>query len=229
VETRVKERLTGAVILVALIVVLVPELLSGPHGAHRAPARSADAPPERSFTVDLTDGPRKSSAAVPQSEAGEAAPAPTPVVTSAPPATDAAPAASASAASAAPAPAPQPSASAPQAARANAPHATPRATAVAQDSSGTSVAPRGRTHTQAAAATSGWAIQVGSFTSRENAERLASELRAMNFVASVSGSTTNGRKLYRVRVGPAPDRASAQALVVRLRAAGHGGSIVPGP
>jgi DedD protein len=225
VETRVKERLTGAVILVALIVVLVPELLSGPHGVHRAPARAADAPPERSFTVDLTDGPRKSSAAIPQPEAGEAAPAPPPVV-SAPPATDPAPEASASAA---PAPAPQPSASAPRAARANAPHATPRATAVAQDSSGTSVAPRGRTHTQAAAATPGWAIQVGSFNSRENAERLASELRARNFVASVSGSTTNGRKLYRVRVGPEPDRASAQALAVRLRAAGHGGSIVPGP
>jgi DedD protein len=228
VETRVKERLTGAVILVALIVVLVPELLSGPHGARRAPARAADAPPERSFTVDLTDGPRKSSAAVPQPEAGEAAPAPTPAVSSASPATDPAPEASASAPPA-PAPAPQPSASAPRAARANAPHATPRATAVAQDSSGASVAPRGRTHTQAAAATPGWAIQVGSFNSRENAERLASELRARNFVASVSGSTTNGRKLYRVRVGPEPDRASAQALAVRLRAAGHGGSIVPGP
>ncbi|MBV8578927.1 MAG: SPOR domain-containing protein [Acetobacteraceae bacterium] len=90
-------------------------------------------------------------------------------------------------------------------------------------------APQTHGHAQAAGTGGGWSIQVGSFTSRENAEHLANELRARNFVASVSGSTGNGRKLYRVRVGSEPDRASAQALATRLRAAGHSGSIVPAP
>jgi DedD protein len=214
VETRVKERLTGAVILVALMVLLVPELLSGPHNAQQAPTRAADAPPERSFTVDLTDGPRKSSAAVPQPEA----PAPEAVAAS----TNAPQTVVDGAA------APLGAAAAAVSASTAAASATRAPTAQAQPASGAAT-PRARTHAQSTAAGSGWAIQVGSFTSRENAEHFASELRARNFVASVSGSTTNGRKLYRVRVGPEPDRASAQALAARLRAAGHSGSIVPSP
>ena len=55
---QVKERLTGAIILVALIVLLVPELLSGPvRSATRAatPASSSEEPPLRSYTINLTD------------------------------------------------------------------------------------------------------------------------------------------------------------------------------
>jgi DedD protein len=52
-ETRVKERLIGAVILVALIVALVPEILSGPH--RPADDDSAARPEQsvRTYTVDL--------------------------------------------------------------------------------------------------------------------------------------------------------------------------------
>ena len=58
VETQVKERLTGAVILVALIVLLVPELLTRPgrrRAAGGAPS-SADEPAMRSYTIDLVQG-----------------------------------------------------------------------------------------------------------------------------------------------------------------------------
>src|SRR5262245_66254976 len=51
-ETRVKERLLGAVILVALIVALVPEILSGPHGPSSG-ADAANSESMRTYTVDL--------------------------------------------------------------------------------------------------------------------------------------------------------------------------------
>ena len=56
-----KERLTGAIILVALIVLLVPELLTGPVRSATAPqpaATSAEESPLRSYTIDLADEPR---------------------------------------------------------------------------------------------------------------------------------------------------------------------------
>ena len=55
-----KERLTGAIILVVLIVLLVPELLSGPSrpapaSQVAAPSSSSEDPPLRSYTIDLAD------------------------------------------------------------------------------------------------------------------------------------------------------------------------------
>jgi cell division septation protein DedD len=71
-------------------------------------------------------------------------------------------------------------------------------------------------------------VQLGVFASRENAERLALEVRVKGFKASVSPVSSGGRKLYRVRVGPAPDRSGALELQGRLKAAGRpGGTIVP--
>jgi len=60
VELLVKERLTGAIILVVLIVLLVPELLSGPKGPSApvsagAAATSSEEPPLRSYTINLGD------------------------------------------------------------------------------------------------------------------------------------------------------------------------------
>ena len=55
-----KERLTGAILLVALIVLLVPELLTGPiRSAPRAAAvaSAAEEPPLRSYTIKLGDEP----------------------------------------------------------------------------------------------------------------------------------------------------------------------------
>ena len=77
---------------------------------------------------------------------------------------------------------------------------------------------------------SGWMVQVGSFASRDNAERLSRDLKAKGFVASVSESRGGGRNLYRVRVGPEADRGAAQAVLARLRARGvTGAAVVPYP
>lgn len=63
-----------------------------------------------------------------------------------------------------------------------------------------------------------WAVQVGSFTSESNARRLEELLKASDYPAFVMRSVVQGRVMYRVRVGPEPDRVSAELLADRLRA-----------
>ncbi len=71
-------------------------------------------------------------------------------------------------------------------------------------------------------------VQVGVFASRGNADRLAGQLKNRGFRISVSESPGSGRKLFRVRAGPVPDRTAASDLAAKLRAAGAPpGSVVP--
>jgi DedD protein len=204
VDIQAKDRLTGAVILVALVVLLVPELLSGPSSKHAPVASTAsESSPLRSYTVELGDNAHVRRTA---DTAAEAAPpsavAPAPAVATAPSA-------------------PQPAIEPPPL-LAQAPTAVPPAPATA------AVAGRARPE-PAPAASGGWMIQLGSFASRTNAERLVRDLKAKGYAAFVSDSATGRRELYRVRVGPAPDHASAQALAAKLRAAGHPGSLTSRP
>lgn len=62
-----------------------------------------------------------------------------------------------------------------------------------------------------------WAVQVGSFSSETNARRLASLLESSDYPAFVVRNVVDGRVMYRVRVGPEPDRERAEALAERLR------------
>jgi DedD protein len=70
-------------------------------------------------------------------------------------------------------------------------------------------------------------VQLGTFGKRENADRLVRDMSAKGFAAFVVPTTSNGHELYRVRVGPTRDRASAEALAAELKRAGQSGSIVP--
>src|ERR1700686_2145098 len=55
-ENRLKQRLTGAAILVALVVMLVPEMFHGQRGDVTGSASSSgEGPPVRSYTIDLSD------------------------------------------------------------------------------------------------------------------------------------------------------------------------------
>ena len=80
-----KERLTGAIILVALIVLLVPELLTGPvrstSTAQPAATGSSGEPPLRSYTIDLADDARTAAASgtSPPSSTGSGGPGSDPV------------------------------------------------------------------------------------------------------------------------------------------------------
>jgi DedD protein len=211
-DSRAKQRLTGAVILVALFVLLVPELLTGPRDAV-APEGAPSDEGMRSYTIDLDAA---APAAAPKLSSEPAVALPQVADTRAKPGEDAAPAAPA------PAPetesvdtsAPAPTATAP---RAEAPKPVPVQPAQAPPSRPASVpAERGT-----------FVVQLGSFGSKENADRLVRDMTAKGFTAFVAPITSGGRELYRVRVGPTRERAQAEALAAQLRRIGQSGSIVP--
>jgi DedD protein len=61
-----------------------------------------------------------------------------------------------------------------------------------------------------------WIIQVGSFSSQENADKLVAELRAAKFSAFSKKAVVGGETLYRVRVGPEVDQKKAQEILARI-------------
>jgi DedD protein len=71
-----------------------------------------------------------------------------------------------------------------------------------------------------------WAVQVGSFSKADNAERLAADLRRQGFDVSVTKIGGSNGPMHRVRVGPVDGREDAEALAVRLQAAGQHGRVV---
>ena len=81
----------------------------------------------------------------------------------------------------------------------------------------------------AASATGMWAVQLGSFSNKENAEKLAADLRKQGYAAFLSQLDTPGGQLHRVRIGPQKDRESAEAMAARLAKVGHKGQVVPHP
>jgi DedD protein len=82
---------------------------------------------------------------------------------------------------------------------------------------------------ESASSTGMWAVQLGSFGSQQNAERLAADLRKQGFAAFLSQLSTDSGQLHRVRIGPQKDRESAEAMAARLAKAGHKGQVVPHP
>ena len=62
-----------------------------------------------------------------------------------------------------------------------------------------------------------WAVQVGSFTQRENAMRLRDQLRSKKYKAFVEQISSAGKTFYRVRVGPEVSRDKAEALQKELQ------------
>jgi DedD protein len=78
-------------------------------------------------------------------------------------------------------------------------------------------------------ATGMWAVQLGSFSNEANAERLAADLRKNGYAAFLSQHKASSGSLHRVRVGPQKDRESAEAVARKLGGDGHKGQVVPHP
>lgn len=78
-------------------------------------------------------------------------------------------------------------------------------------------------------ATGMWAVQLGSFSNQQNAEKLASSLRDQGYAAFLSQLERGGSALHRVRIGPQKDRAGAEQIAAQLAKSGHKGQVVPHP
>jgi cell division septation protein DedD len=203
-ENRLKERLTGAAILVALIVLLVPEMFHGQRSDVAASAGSSgEGPPVRSYTIDLSNGPARTAplqstpATSASNAAGEATAQPAPPAQPAQPAQPATPAM----------------------------HATHADTALSEAAkpSPTASAP-GNAAASAHAGAAGWSVQLGLFAQRDNAERLMHSAQTKGFAVNVSDRDAKG--LYHVHAAGLADRAAAQALQQRLRDQGFAAAVV---
>jgi DedD protein len=239
-DRRLKERLVGATIVVVLIVLIVPELLSGPKRAALAPRSSSGSPaePVRNVTVDLA-----TSKALPAETPG-AGNATSSGATAAPDeaaheGSTGAPADDAAHEAAAAAPAPDhPASSEPAEAPGHRVAAPPTITtlqaqqpaaAVEKSTSSprsTPAAPRSTPGPSSEGAHHNWTVQIGSFAARANAEKLERQLKARGFPALLSSSGSGKALRYRVRVGPMADRAGAEKMLARLRREGHSASVV---
>jgi DedD protein len=172
-DRRVKERLIGASILVALIVLVVPELLSGPRSVAPPPAQLPAAGPDSHRVIEI-----QVPSAKPPAASNEPSLSTTPVASAAEP-----------------------------------PVAAPAAPVE------TSTPPP-------ISAARAWAVQLGSFESRDNAESLQRKLRTQGFQVYTSVGGSGSAPRYRVRIGPLADRESAERTAARLKALRYAPSIV---
>ena len=222
-ERALKERIIGAIVLVAVVVLVVPVFLDGPPASgeirsERVPLPGQDEQKTQTVVLDRN-----------RTE---------PVPAQAPP-----PAAESSATSGA-AHAPVSSAPGDAAERDSTPPVTvakvenPANGAASQDTEvAVAVQPTPSPSTAKApvsvrpanSSTGMFAVQLGSFSNKANAEKLAADLRKQGFAAFLSQLATDTGQLQRVRVGPQKDREAAEAMAAKLAKAGHKGQVVPHP
>lgn len=202
-DRQLQERLIGAGVLVVLLVVVVPAILDGGFGDDsgdgvngKSAAPATVKEPRRTHTIRLDQSTERPPVAQQVTE-----PAVEPVQKSV--ASSAAPG-STSPSTAAVVPHPAPVAESPVARK---PPAAPRVQS-------------------APVPTAGWIVQLGSFTSRENARRLTDEVSARGFSAFIMSLNQSGTKLYRVRVGPRETRDQATTLARRLAEVGYTGQVM---
>lgn len=203
-ERTLKERIIGAIVLVAVVVLVVPVFLDGPPDngemiSERVllPGQSADKTQTVVLDRDRDEPVPAQQTSKPKPEAEDAV-------------------------AAKPRPSPAPAEKTEAAVEAP---ARTDAKPIEQEPPAATAAPV----KVAASSTGMWAVQLGSFSSQENAERLATDLRRQGFAAFLSQLSTPSGQLHRVRIGPQKDRESAEAMAARLRKAGHKGKVLPHP
>jgi DedD protein len=195
-----KERLVGAAVLVAIGVWLIPWVLDGPEapletGANSLQLPAAEEPmPMRTQTLRVGDdielAAQRPTAVTPPAE---------PAATASVPAEDDA----------------RETSTAPDPASAPAPTPTPTRAAPTESRVAAVEPPK-----PAAAAGGQWLVQLGVFGEEANARRIAQRSTTFGYKADVSSYRSNGRTLYRVRVGSGSTRGQAEATASALRAHG---------
>lgn len=212
-DPRLKERLIGAAVLVALGVWLIPWILDGPD---RQPAQTETEPavvlpsqpdesaPLRTRTDDLGGRPGAAAAAPETAVADNAAAAPND------PDTDAA------------GEPPAPQLSEPVVARTRDVRGVAAPGALRPPPN-----PEPESRTVAGRIEAGdWVVQLGSFSEQDNAERLAARVTTHGFEPAVSVFRAGGQPMYRVRVGPYDSRGRADETASTLAANGFVAQVV---
>jgi DedD protein len=219
VERIVKERLVGAAVLMAAAIILIPEMLGGPDRGSRAEpaAQSRNDAPIKTYTIDLSHSPTTQPATAvvenraPPPEEPPAAQSPSP------PAAEPQPAASDQAKPDVPqqtvaaTPPPEPVRNEPAKPVVEPPTSAPAPARTAA---------RPLASNTAAPTSGGWAVQIGSYAKEATAERIAKQLRDQGQNAFVMPVKSGGATLYRVRIGPMKDRATAEAALRTVKSAG---------
>jgi DedD protein len=222
-DEQLKARLIGAVVLVAIAVLLIPELLSGRQATSPLAADGGPGRGTRTITIDLGSGARSSTsepegdAAQPPTQSKEPSAAPTPLQTPPPSKVQ-----------------PQPtSESPPESLPTNSPslQLPPQTTpvpapgvVVRPSPPAAQVAPPSKP--EAASQKGGWTVQVGAFGSAATARNMVGDLSGAGFNAYISPITRSGKTLHRVRVGHQADRPGAEQLAAKLKGRGLPATVV---
>ncbi len=223
-DSGLKKRLLGAAVLIALAVIFVPMLLPGSNsGPDSASTRMAPEPSGEMQTRVLQVGPNAASAGSSTAAAlndpdhvetlnlnGHSTPALQPL-SSGPPI-------AATGTETPPAPAPLPLKPAPaEVAKAPPPAAVvsaPTKTVPVASSPAKSVPIDGGA---GAAAGALYTVNLGVYANHASAERLVAQAKQHGFAALASPETYQGKSVLRVRVGPFPSRAEAEAARLKLK------------
>jgi len=200
-DLSLKQRLLGAVVLIALAVIFVPMLLSGP------------APPQTSETVNLTIPPAPDrefqNRVLPVDAARDPAKtADTPVTTNTPLATVDTPPR--------PPEIPQPTTPVQTAPADTTPPETGKAETAAAPT--TAKPESSKADKEPGRAASGrFYVHLGIYAATKNADDLVAALKQGGFPAFAEASDYQGKPAERVRVGPYEDRAAAEAARLRIK------------
>lgn len=211
-ERALKERIIGAAVLVLFVVLVVPIFLDGPPDDDEMVSERVLLPGQEEQKTQTVVLDRDRSEPVP-GKSVEATPQPTTETRSA----ETRPAATQPEPGAAPTPVPQPVAE-----TVDEPVDEPEEQAAEEEPAPVRSSPPAST-------TGMWAVQLGSFSNKDNAEKLAADLRKQGYAAFLSQLQTDAGQLHRVRIGPQKDRESAEAMAGRLLKVGHEGQVVPHP
>lgn len=189
-ELKLKQRLVGAIVLVALAVIFIPVILEGPSDEWAPRSHSIPVPPLIDYKADMeAPGPDAEPAGAGEETIPAAPDGATETVMQQP----------------VPEPVPEPSV---EDAAAPAPAPVTEQTPVPAAAS--------RPAQQTSAPAGGWYVQVGSFGQQMNANGLRDRLGKAGYPVRLEETGTDKGTVYRVLVGPEKQRAPAERLRDRL-------------
>ena len=211
-DRKLKERLIGAAVLIAVAVIMVPELFSGAHSSHdsadnsssvSASATNNDPGQIKTYRIDLQQHQEVATSSQ-DSVSAQAMPMVPDTRADAAISANIAPSTVTSSASSSVTPS----------SSALSPHNVVVSHPAVAHSSASSVQMQ---RTVTASVATGWSIQLGSFSAESTAKEIVANAKSHGFAAYLASVKIGGKTLYRVRVGPFADRDAAESALGKLK------------